>query len=125
MSKRFQFGIIVLNTNARPCKQYVYFQPFRVRSDIIRKIYPNPDRHLFARSTLAEDVDIHFRIATLFNYNIVVSRACAATHKKWWDNIKMLCHAVMTNIECMYPPEILKNGRQYPGEMTYRFSLYS
>ena len=66
-----------------PCKQYVYFQPFHVRSDM-RKIYPSPDRHLFAKSTLAEDVDIHFRIiATLFSYNIVVSRACAATHKNY------------------------------------------
>ena len=68
-----------------PCKQYVYFQPFRVRSDIMQKIYPTPDRHLFGKSTLAEDVDIHFRIATLFNYNIVGSRACAATHKKSID----------------------------------------
>ena len=56
---------------------------FRVRYDNFPKAITNPDRQLFAKSTLAEDVDIDFRIiATLFNYNIVVSRACAATHKK-------------------------------------------
>ena len=50
----------------------MFFQRFRVLYDISRKIV--------FKSTLAEDVDI-YTYGHFSGYNIVVSCACAATHK--------------------------------------------
>ena len=53
-------------------KEEMFFQQFRVLYDISRKIV--------VKSTLAEDVDI-YTYGHFSGYNIVVSCACAATHK--------------------------------------------
>ena len=45
---------------------------------LIRKLNERVIRHLFAKSTPDEDGYIR----KVYSYNIVVSRACAATHKK-------------------------------------------
>ena len=73
------------------------FSVYWVYTTIFRKLNERVIRHLFAKSTPDENWTYGRR--KLFSYNIVVCRACAATHKNYWNCI---CRMHIQVKQCCY-----------------------